>query len=153
MHPLRNLVPFLVIALLATGCGDSSRIKAKGIVKKGGQPYLLPEGEGFRIFFVPLEASDGVHFESYAAMYDPHTGSFEVQGKDGKGLPPGKYRVDLQLMQSKEDLLGGKLLGKGSPLSLEVTGKSSDLVIDLDAAKFDELLAANKAKAAKKGKG
>jgi hypothetical protein len=143
----------VVIGLLTVGCGDSSRIKAKGRVMKGGQPYLLPEGEGFRIFFVPLDSQDGVHFDSYAAIYDPQTGSFEVHGKDGKGLPTGKYRVDLQLMKSKEDLLGGKLLGKGSPLVLEVAGKANDLVIDLDAAKFDSLLAASQAKAAKKGKG
>ncbi len=76
-----------------------------------------------------------------------------MQGKDGKGLPRGKYRVDLQLMKSKEDLLGGKLLGKKSPYVLEVTGSSDDLVIDLDTAHFDAILAGDKPAKTKQKKG
>jgi hypothetical protein len=133
----------LLLGLFALGCGDSSHIRAKGRIVKGGQPFLTPEGEGLRIFFVPLEVPQGDRYDSYAAEYDPQDGSFRVQGKDGRGLPAGKYRVDLQLMKSKEDLLSGKLLGKKSPFVLEVTGRE-DLVINLDEAKFDSLLAEQK---------
>jgi hypothetical protein len=138
---------------MSLGCGDSSHIKAKGRLVKGGQPYLAPEGTGFRVFFVPLDVPEGKHYESFAAEYNPENGSFQVQGKDGKGLPPGKYRVDLQLMKSKEDLLGGKLLGKKSPYVMEVTSSADDLVIDLDMAKFDSLLAGEKPAKAKTKKG
>jgi len=141
MHPRRLILSLLLLGLFALGCGDSSHIRAKGRIIKGGQPYLAPEGEGFRVFFVPMEAAKGSHYDSYAAEYNPEDGSFRVEGKDGKGLPPGKYRVDLQLMKSKEDLLNGKLLGKKSPFIVEVTGKE-DLVINLDEANFDSLLAA-----------
>jgi hypothetical protein len=140
MHPTRHLFPCLVIGVLSLGCGDSSHINARGRVLKGGQPYVLPEGQGLRIFFVPLDLPAGTHFDSYAAEYDPDNGSFEVKGKDRRGLPAGRYRVDLQLMEKKEDLLNGGLLGKKSPFVCEVTGKD-DLVIDLDQAKFDSLLA------------
>jgi hypothetical protein len=102
---------------------------------------------------VPLEAQSEAHFDSYAAEYNPEDGSFRVQGKDGKGLPPGKYRVDLQLMKSKEDMLGGKLLGKKSPFVLEITSGSSDLVIDLDTANFDAILAGEKTTKPKSKKG
>jgi hypothetical protein len=144
MHAWRRLLILVVIGLFPLGCGDSSRINAKGRIVKGGQPYLAPEGTGFRVFFVPLDAPEGKHFDSFAAEYNPENGSFLVQGKDGKGLPSGKYRVDLQLMKSKEDLLGGKLLGKKSPYVVEVTGNRDDLVIDLDTAHFDSLLAGEK---------
>jgi len=138
-----------LIALLPLGCGKSGFIKAKGRIVKGGQPYIAPEGEGFRIFFVPANMPEGSHFDSYAAECDPDNGSFQVRGKDGEGLPAGKYRIDLQLMQNKEDLLGGGLLGKKSPFTCEVPGVEDDIVIDLDKSKFDSLLA--QASAPKKG--
>ena len=73
-------------------------------------------------------------------------------GKQDKGLPPGNYRVSIELMQKREDLLGGKLLGVKSPLTLVVDqGGNNDLVIDLDKANFDSLLAAASAKPVKKG--
>ena len=144
MRSWRGLFLPLLIGLISLGCGDSSHIKAKGRLVKGGQPYLAPEGTGFRVFFVPLDVPEGKHYESFAAEYNAEDGSFLVQGKDGKGLPRGKYRVDLQLMKSKEDLLGGKLLGKKSPYVMEVTSGADDLVIDLDTAKFDSLLAGEK---------
>jgi hypothetical protein len=153
MHPRQIALFLLVLGLFASGCGDSSRIKAKGRIVKGGQPYLAPEGEGFRVFFVPLEVPDGKHYDSYAAEYNSEDGSFLVQGKDGKGLPPGKYRVDLQLMKSKEDLLNGKLMGKKSPYTIEVTNSGYDLIIDLDTARFDSLLAEQKPSKPKSKKG
>jgi hypothetical protein len=149
MRFLVRYSPCLLIGLLVLGCGKSSFIKAKGRIVKGGQPYLTQEGEGLRIFFSPLEAPTGQQYDSFAAIYEPDNGSFQVVGKDGQGLPPGKYRVGLQLMKSKEDLLKGALLGKKSPFTLEVTGGSDDLVIDLDQAQFDTLLA--QASAPKKG--
>jgi hypothetical protein len=152
MRPLRANVLIMILSLTVIGCGGS-HMKAKGHVMKGGQPFLLPEGEGLRIFFAPVDPAKSDHFDSFAAEYDPSNGSFQVQGKDGKGLPPGKYRVDIQLMKSKEDLLGGKLMGKKSPFVLEVTSSGGDLLIDLDASKFDELLAAEQSKPVKKRKG
>src|SRR5262245_17000239 len=153
MHPRQIALSFLLLGLFALGCGDASRIHAKGRIVKGGQPYLVPEGKGFRVFFVPLDGVQGNHYDSYAAEYNSETGAFRVEGKDGKGLPPGRYRVDLQLMKSKEDLLNGKLLGKQSPYVLEVKGGNDDLVIDLDAAHFDAILAGEKPTKAKPKKG
>jgi hypothetical protein len=149
MRSLKHLLLCLITGLLCLGCGNSSHINARGRVVKGGQPYVLSEGQGMRIFFVPLDTHGTSHFDSFAAEYDPDSGSFEVKGKDGRGLPAGKYRVDLQLMENKEDLLNGALLGKKSPFTVEVTGSGDNLVIDLDKAKFDSLLA--DAKKPKKG--
>ena len=56
-------------------------------------------------------------------------------GKDGNGLPQGKYRVNVELLKKKEDLFKGLLTGSRSPLTCEVTSASSELVFDLDQAK------------------
>jgi hypothetical protein len=142
MRRLQYLAVGLLIGLFAAGCGNSGLIKAKGRVLKGGQPYRTGEGQGLRIFFAPVEIPGKEHYDSYAAEYHAEDGTFQVKGKDGAGLPPGKYRVGIQLMKNRDDLLGGKLLGKNSPLTCEITGSHDDLVIDLDQTKFDELLAA-----------
>ncbi|HEV3258425.1 MAG TPA: hypothetical protein VG013_16210 [Gemmataceae bacterium] len=146
MRTFGRLLLCLLVGLLSLGCGGSSLIKAKGRIIKGGQPYVPGAGEGLRIFFVPLEPPAGSRHDSFAAVYQPDDGTFQVMGKDGKGLPPGKYRVSLQLMKAKEDLLGGKLLGPKSPFICEVTGGHDDLAIDLDKARFDALLAPAKPK-------
>jgi hypothetical protein len=105
---------------------------------KGGEPYHPAEGESLLIYFAPVDSPDSSHSDSYAAQYDPTDGTFEVVGKDGKGLPLGKYRVGIQLMKKKEDLLGGQLTTSKSPLVFDVTG--NDIVIDLDKADFDSIL-------------
>ena len=137
----QRLVVGLLVTLFAAGCGDSGFVKAKGHLVKGGNPFLTGEGEGMRIVFAPIELQSTTQYDSYAASYNPKDGSFVVTGKNGKGLPPGNYRVGLQLMKSKEDLLNGRLLGKKSPLVAEVTTGRNDIVIDLDQAHFDDLLA------------
>jgi hypothetical protein len=130
----------LTLSLLA-GCGGSSGLKAKGRVVKNGQPLALSKGEGLRIIFAPQASPDERHYDSYAAAFSSDNGTFEVMGKDGKGMPAGKYRVSLELLQKKEDQFRGKLSGKNSPIVLDVTRENSrDLLIDLDAIKLDDLL-------------
>jgi hypothetical protein len=149
MRSLKRSLACLLVSLISVGCG-SGFIKAKGRVLKDGSPYHTPEGAGLRIFFVPMGEITGTQYDSFAAVYDSRNGSFVVVGKDGRGLPPGKYRIGLQLMKSKEDLLGGRLL-KNSPFTCEVAGRWGEIVINLDEAKFDELLQAAQSKKGRRG--
>ena len=145
MRSLAYLLAAAIAGLTVMGCGNNGFINAKGHIIKGGQPYLLPEGQGFRIFFMP-ENTSGTRYDSYSAAYDPEDGSFLVTGKDGRGLPPGKYQVDIQLRQGKEDLLGGKL----PPVPLEITPDNKALVIDLDTTPFDKALEQTKRQMSRK---
>jgi hypothetical protein len=119
----------VLIALFLSGCGDG-RIKARGRIVKNGAPFQLGEGEGLRIVFAPVEAS-GATYESYVAVFNKD-GSFQVMGRDGKGLPPGKYRVALEHLKKKQDLLKGAFDGQNTPIVREVTDGSNEIVIDLD---------------------
>lgn len=120
----------LLVAALA-GCGGSSNIKPKGRVLKGGQPFHTAEGQGLRLTFIPLEIS-GERYDSYPAIYNGEEGTFEVTGKDGTGLPPGKYRVGFELMKKREDQFKGRYLGGRSPYTCEVHSSGDEVVIDLD---------------------
>jgi hypothetical protein len=121
----------VLIALFVCGCGGDGRIKARGRLLKNGQPFPLGEGEGMRMFFVPTTA-EGTTYDSYVAVYDKTDGSFKVTGKDGKGLPPGQYRVALEHMKKKQDLFKGAYSAKRTPIVREVSSNSGEIIIDLD---------------------
>ena len=129
MRRIRNGSVLVLIALFLSGCGDG-RIKARGRIVNNGAPFQLGEGEGLRIVFAPVEAS-GATYESYVAVFNKD-GSFQVMGRDGKGLPPGKYRVALEHLKKKQDLLKGAFDGQNTPIVREVTDGSNEIVIDLD---------------------
>jgi hypothetical protein len=68
----------------------------------------------------------------YYAKVDQTTGVFRPSGKNGKGMPPGKYRVAVELMKKKKDQFGGKFDAEKSPFVFEVDANLSEIVIDLD---------------------
>jgi hypothetical protein len=65
-------------------------------------------------------------------MYNRTDGSFEVVGSDGKGLPPGIYKVGLELMKKKSDKWGGAYSPVKSPITVEVKRSGDEVVVDLD---------------------
>jgi hypothetical protein len=131
MRSARCVVPCLLIGLLAIGCGKGY-INAKGRVTKGGEPFRPGEGEALRIILAPLDAPAGATYDSYAAEFNPDDSTFLVKGKDGKGLPPGKYRVGVELIKKKEDQFKGRFTGPKSPFTCEVASTASELIVDLD---------------------
>jgi hypothetical protein len=130
MQKPRIVVVCLLLGLLSTGCG-SNMIKARGRVVKGGQPFVLAEDEGIRIFFVPV-VTPVDHYDSYMASFNKQDSSFVVVGKDGQGLPIGNYRVSLEVLKHKSDQFKGKYAGPGTPFTVEVNKANKELVIDLD---------------------
>lgn len=120
---------FFLIALFLCGCGDGL-MKPRGRLVKNGESFQLGEAEGMRIVFSPIETT-GTTYEQYPAVCNKD-GTFQVVGKDGKGMPPGKYRVSLEHLKKKNDLFKGAFAGGKSPIVREVTNGSQDIVIDLD---------------------
>jgi hypothetical protein len=132
MRRIGLLAAALLVALAAGGCGKTM-LKTKGRVVKDGKPFLPGEGEFVRVTFVPLADGDRPA-DYYVAEYNRADGTFQVAGKDGKGMPPGKYRVAVELDRKRKDLLGGKYDADRSPFVFDVDGRTSEIVIDLDKA-------------------
>jgi hypothetical protein len=123
----------LVAVVVVGGCGGPRLIQPKGRVLKGGAPLALKEDEHVNVFFVPVIAEGEQHpGDVYAARYNDADGSFQATGKDGKGLPPGKYKITVEHFRKKKDLLGGKFSSDNSPFVRDVTDAATELLIDLD---------------------
>jgi hypothetical protein len=135
MRPLVRLSAGLLVCLFALGCaGREDRYNIKGRILLHGEPFLTKGNEGMRIFFSPLDES-GPAQESYAAEYNGEEGTLTVMGKDRKGLPPGKYRISIQLVVRGDDLFRNRLAGAKSPFTCEVVNAASEVTVDLDKAK------------------
>ena len=143
--------------LILPGCGDSgNNQRVSGRLLKGGAKYDPPPGHLLGLTFVAIEVFDAKgkpvnSTEPYEASVDDDRGTFTVPGREGYGIPPGKYRVMVTQRMSREafeaakpkaapgkppitretDFLGGKFGAMNSPILREIKG-TSEVVIDLD---------------------
>jgi hypothetical protein len=122
----------VAVCLLAAGCGDGL-LRTQGRLLKGGQPLVAKEGEHIEVTFVPIPPDGKPPADYYFADTDQATGTFRPAGKNGKGMPPGKYRVAVEVMKKKKDQLGGKFDAERSPFVFDVDAGTRELVLDLDA--------------------
>ncbi len=120
------------LCALTVGCGGDGLLRTNGRLLKGGQPYIPPEGEYIEVTFVPILPDGTPPADFYYAEVDQTTGTFRPAGKNGKGMPPGKYRVAVELMKKKKDQLRGKFDAEKSPFIFDFDPKTSEIVIDLD---------------------
>jgi hypothetical protein len=77
------------------GCGSGHNIWVTGMLQKGGEMYKPPDDHKLALYFCPMpgEASATPTGDVEMADYDPRDGSFTVPGREGNGIPPGKYRI------------------------------------------------------------
>jgi len=127
-----SFLSFALLCACLAGCGGSKH-KVQGKIVKGGQPYGLSEKGVFQLSFVPAE---GKTTQIYNATVNSKDGTFEIVGPDGKGIPAGKYKVQLVAMDPYGGGASGtdKLKGKYAPNSKDapvVDIGSGELVIDV----------------------
>jgi len=138
----------LLIALLvfaaSTGCKDGPRAAEGKVIPKGrilknglplkvgesGQPGVPPGDPGLQVIFVKLGGADaGTEYNARIIPEPP--GSFDLIGAEGKGIPPGRYRVMIILaVVGGNDELKGKYGRENSKVEIEVK-QGEDVVIDL----------------------
>jgi hypothetical protein len=123
----------LSVAVLLSGCGGPTLYKVNGRLVKQGQPFRPGEKEIVRVVFVPVkEGESATETGGYRAEFNSEDGSFKVVGENGRGMPPGKYRVCIQVVKNHKDILKGAFGPTRSPFVREITGSSDEVVIDLD---------------------
>jgi hypothetical protein len=121
----------LLAAFLLAGCGRGL-VQPKGRVLKDGAPLALKEQEYVNIFFIPVVAEGEKHpGDVYAARYNDTDGTFQATGKDGKGLPPGKYKITVEHLRKKRDLLNGAFGVDKTPFVRDIDTRTGEIVLDL----------------------
>lgn len=152
MRPLERFA-IVLAALALAGCDSADRVPVQGVILKNGVPFTPPEGQSNQVVFIAIDvrADSGKSIgkdEPFAAIVNQSDATFEVPGPDGRGIPPGKYRVSvtqkqrtkhtvdkpkrpgLGLVDRDTDLLGELYGPSNSPLIVEVT-RPERLTIDL----------------------
>jgi hypothetical protein len=142
-------------SLVLVGCGGSSpAVAVTGKLIKNRAPYVPPNDQRLGVTLIAMEilraeGKVGGNDEPYPAVVNPADGTFTVPGPDGRGVPPGKYRIAVvqkwkreALPQSKPgdrnvfdrdtDLLKDRFSAADSPIIREFKA-SGDVTIDLDS--------------------
>jgi hypothetical protein len=119
--------------LASTGCGGGDgRFNAQGRIVKGGVPFTVPEDDTVRVTFFPVTADGRPPANTYASAFNGADGTFRAVGRDGKGLPPGKYRIAIEHQSKRKERLRGDFDGDRSPFVFDIDSKSKEILIDLN---------------------
>jgi hypothetical protein len=121
----------LALCLSASGCGGSPNLAVKGRLLKNGEPFRPDKDDIVRITFAPIPEPGQRAMDYYAANFNHDDGTFRAAGKDGTGVPPGKYRIGIEHLRNKRDLLRGAFDADRSPFVREVNGGIKEITIDL----------------------
>ncbi len=132
MTSIRTAATVAACALLAAGCGGDGFLRPKGRVVRGGEPIALKDGEDLGVFFYPLTGDGHLGKTVYPAYFNAADSTFLVTGSDCRGLPPGRYRVAVELKKDKKDVFGGAFNMNNSPFVVDFDSKTGEVLIDLN---------------------
>jgi hypothetical protein len=121
-----------VVVLTAFGCGGSGRYQTRGHIIKGGAPFTVAEPDFVRVLMVPIPDESTKVLDTYVAEFNGKDGTFIVKGKDGTGMPLGKYRVALEYNKDRRDVFKGAYDPQRSPFIVTVQNPSDEITINLD---------------------
>jgi hypothetical protein len=131
---VRSTISFLAAlsVLFVAGCRQDGRLNVKGRIVKGGAPYTVSEDDTVRVTFFPVTADGSPPKNTYLAAFDPNKGTFRAVGPDGKGVPPGKYRIAVEHQGQRRGGFKVAFDGDRSPFVFDVDASTKELLIDLD---------------------
>jgi len=121
----------LIICLACVGCG-SGKLRTKGHVVKDGTTFIPESGTYLEVTLLPVVGPGEKAKNWYYCEVDEETGVFRAAGPDKRGVPPGKYKVVIELKKNKKDLFKGKYDTVNSPYVVDLDGNTDEIVIDLD---------------------
>ena len=104
----RSLGLWMVLsAVCLAGCGSGDNIWVTGVLQKGGEMYKPPDGHKLALYFCPMPGRDVGQAEPATWKWRitiRRDGSFTVPGREGYGIPPGKYRIAVVETLRREEL-------------------------------------------------
>ncbi len=128
---------------IVSGCGPSvpSGVIVKGKLVKGGSPVAPPpdgSGSAPQVTIVSTTtAEDGTSAGGQAGT--DANGEFRIVA-GGKGVPPGKYRMQLQAEgEPGQDLFEGKFTGENFMQEIEVPADKVGSELDLGTIELDDV--------------
>ncbi|HZY86828.1 MAG TPA: hypothetical protein VFE78_18485 [Gemmataceae bacterium] len=135
MRPRLLCCLVLALAVLAPGCGPT-RLRPRGRLTRNDTPFVPDAKETVHITFFPAkdQPAGGGEGEGCVALFNREDSTFQAVGRDGKGLPPGKYRITVQVMKNKKDEYQGYFGPAGNPFVRDVAPGGEEIVLDLKAA-------------------
>jgi hypothetical protein len=144
-----------ILCLLLPACGPSDAVWITLDLKKGGQPFVAPEGQSIQVTFYGLERKTPVPGQQFGrapfAARLAGEASYELPGPEGYGIPAGKYRISVirkpkpgtlkpgaakgrrptKAPDRDEDFLRDQFGPDSSPI-VRTLEQSSHLTVDLD---------------------
>ena len=102
---------------------------------KDGEDFVPGDEENLQVMLVPISEDSSPAKNFYYAEVNQETGSFYAAGAEKKGVPPGKYRVLVELKKNKKDLLKGKFYEMDSPFVFDIDDNSEPMVVDIGISK------------------
>jgi hypothetical protein len=123
------------VAFLAAGCAGTGKFATKGVVLKDGSPLKIGQDDIVRILLVPLPEDGSKPKDCYVAQFNADNSTFVVKGKDGEGIPPGKYRVAIEQLQGRKDMLKGAFGYDNSPFVCTIGSASDEITVDIGKTK------------------
>jgi hypothetical protein len=130
----------LGMILCLAGCSSEPLYKVNGKVHKNGQPLPVKElasGAGGRVMVRFHSLDQGKTDIGPQASIVKADGTFAVLGATGKGIPPGKYRVEITWQDPfpmGKDQLEGKFGKANSPVIVDVPS-AEDIDINVASAR------------------
>lgn len=105
-------------------------VRVTGQVLRDGKPLKAGGGETIMVIFHPVRDDGQPSEEAYPANVRDSDGAYNVPGKQNKGIPSGKYRISVEMINPQDkDSLKGEFSRTKSKIIKEVAG--GELSIDI----------------------
>jgi hypothetical protein len=138
MGPLMKQLACLLFCVLLSGCGGGAKddsVPVRGKVTNAGVPLKVNRPDVMQgyveVHFYRINEDGSINTDPADAAVEP-SGDFTVRGRDGHGLPPGKYKITVRQLDPAPhtDKLQGRFDLKNSKIVRDVS-PDQEIVIDV----------------------
>jgi hypothetical protein len=123
-----------LLVVIAPGCStESKQVTVKGKLLNHGSPLKVDPKVGVTVSLVPV-VEQGKAATNFPANFNRDDATFDVPGPQGKGIPPGRYRVSVFQQAISIPEWMADMNEQFSPSNTRIVRdieKDTDIVVDL----------------------